>query len=99
MLNTNLLTPAHDLEIDALEKKLLKDLANKISDGLYVSLSKANNVMEFEGYFAQTFRNITAGLSRQLCQIDETMHEAIRAKQTPLNPKSSDLVVPENCPF
>jgi hypothetical protein len=41
--------------------------------------------MEFEGYFAQTIRKMTAGLSRKVCQIDETVMEAIVGMETPLN--------------
>ena len=57
-------------EADVIEKQLLKDLADKICGELHMKLTYANNLIEFEGYFAKTIREITGRVSENLIEID-----------------------------
>jgi hypothetical protein len=87
------------LDCLALEKRLLEDLAAEISDELCSNLTRANNPIEFEGYFAKTVREITAKLWEKLSEIDAIVGQSMLVEEVPTEPVILNIENREDLPF
>jgi hypothetical protein len=83
----------------ALEKKLLENLAVEIGDELCSNLTRANNPIEFEGYFAKTVREINAKLWEKLSDIHTIVGQSILVEEVPTEPVISNIENREDLPF
>ena len=99
MFDKNSSASMQQTEGDVIEKQMLKDLAEKICGELHMKLTYANNLIEFEGYFAKTIREITGRLSENLTEIDFLVGQAMSRAIGPQEPQPSTYEARGDLPF